>query len=181
MAIRKKLRKSTNSTFELKGLPHSLRESLTLLDALTVRLRFLSIFVFTITLLNIASVLATIALMKFRFSLLVAMNTTIIIVNASLFVISLLAIVMYESWRRRGDAVFEEISDEIQWNVGYRDRETSEKYPDQSPPIVARVMLRNFARTTDLPLVPGKFGPAIYAAVNVLSTFFLVFSAFSKF
>ncbi len=179
--VRKKLHKPIDSRSQLRGLPYSLRESLFLLDKLTVRLRFLSIFVFTISLLNIASVLATIALMKFRFSLLVAMNTTVIIMNASLFVISLLAIVLYESLRRRGDAVFEEISDEIQWDVGYRDRETSEKQGDQSPPIVARVMLRNFARTTDLPLVPGKFGPAIYAAVNVLSTFFLVFSAFSKF
>jgi hypothetical protein len=155
----------------------SLGESLNLLNKLTNHLRMLSLYVFAITLINIAANLLAIVGMKFKLPIVTNMSVeggAIIITFLSL--LPLLAIVLYESQRRRADALFEEISDELQWNVGYRDREINKQVADNSPPLDARVILRSFARTTDLPLVPGKYGPSVYAAVNVFSTFFLVFS-----
>jgi hypothetical protein len=42
---------------------------------------------------------------------------------------------------------------------------------EQRPEINARITLRTYARATDLPLIPGKFGPAIYVAFNLVLLF----------
>jgi hypothetical protein len=82
---------------------------------------------------------------------------------------------MGESWRKRGDALFEEISDELQWNIRGT-RLLKDKSPaKERPEIQARVVLRTFARASDLPIIPGKFGPAIYITVNLLITFLAIF------
>jgi hypothetical protein len=79
---------------------------------------------------------------------------------------ALLCLIAYEYERKRGDALFEEISDELQWYVREGDTESASR-----PVIGARVVLRSFARGVDLPLAPGKFGPAIYFLVNAISIF----------
>jgi hypothetical protein len=82
---------------------------------------------------------------------------------------ALAAVMFHESLRKQGDTLFEEISDELEWHVKdvsiYEKRDVAE----ERPTLRARIALRSFARTTDLPLIPGRFGPAIYAAINVLS------------
>jgi hypothetical protein len=77
-------------------------------------------------------------------------------------------VVMCESWRKQGDALFEEISDELQWNVRGARLLKDKPLVKERPELQARVVLRTFARASDLPLIPGKFGPAIYVAVNLL-------------
>lgn len=77
---------------------------------------------------------------------------------------SLALIVFYESLKKRGEALFEEISDELEWDVrGSEGRQSAEGRPE----LRARIALRTFARTTDLPLIPGKYGPAIYAVLVI--------------
>lgn len=167
-----------SSESELAGL--FLENSLRRLRKLTTRLRLLSMYVFVITLLNVAATLAMLAGARFISYQIMSVGELIAALTAVFFLSSLLMIVIYESLRKSGDALFEEVSDELQWNVGYRGKEVNREAAEISPPLDARIILRSFARTTDLPLVPGKYGPAIYAAVNVLSTFFLVFSFIGK-
>ena len=77
-------------------------------------------------------------------------------------------IVAYEYKWRAGRAIFEEISDEFQWRKHSESRDvSSDEESDESAPLDARIALREVARTTDLPLLPGRFGPAIYMLVNI--------------
>jgi hypothetical protein len=90
-------------------------------------------------------------------------NRFLALLAASFAVVALALVLVYDRIRRRGDASFEEISDEFQW---YLSRPTVEG--SVTPPLDVRIALRTFARTSDLPLVPGRFGPAIYAVVDIV-------------
>lgn len=85
--------------------------------------------------------------------------TTIALVN-------LMLAVFFESYRKRGESLFEEISDEFQWHLGRREFGES-NYSQPRPPTDVRIILRDFTRAGDLPLVPGRLGPAIYVALNI--------------
>ncbi len=78
-------------------------------------------------------------------------------------------VVFHESLRRQGETLFEEISDELEWRVQETDHLGNQAIAEERPDLRARIALRSFTRTTDLPLVPGRFGPAIYAGLNILS------------
>jgi len=86
----------------------------------------------------------------------------------------LLIVALFESYRRRGDALFEELSDEFLWNNSTSRRRSSDSYPESRPPLEIRLLLRSFTRAADLPMVPGRFGPAVYAAFNLLITLWTV-------
>ncbi|MDZ7361412.1 MAG: hypothetical protein ONB46_11925 [candidate division KSB1 bacterium] len=102
-------------------------------------------------------------------------NGFVIFVGLSLFV-NLAVIVLFENLRRGGDALFEEISDKLHWYVGYRKQKENGAAANDGQPPDARLVLRAFAGAADLPLIPGKFGPAIYAGVNlVFALLFLYF------
>ena len=73
-----------------------------------------------------------------------------------------------ERLRRRGDVLFQEISDELQWDIRASTADSGKGIASERPPLDARMILRTFARAGDLPLVPGTFGPAVYAAINLL-------------
>ncbi len=75
----------------------------------------------------------------------------------------------FERLRRFGDVLFLEISDELQWNIRATEMRAGESAASERPKLHVRIALRSFARASDLPLIPGKFGPAIYIAINVLS------------
>lgn len=88
----------------------------------------------------------------------------------------LICIVLFDFLRKKGDVLFEEISDELQWGV-YNDVERKsdkEDYPvlersaEERPRLHVRIVLRSFSRAADLPLVPGRFGPAIYLLINIV-------------
>jgi hypothetical protein len=95
-------------------------------------------------------------------------NSFVVFVGLSVFV-NLAVIVLFENLRRGGDALFEQISDELHWHVGYRKQKENGAVADDDGQLSdARLVLRAFAGAADLPLIPGKFGPAIYAGVNVV-------------
>lgn len=74
----------------------------------------------------------------------------------------------FERLRKIGDVLFLEISDELQWNIRSKEMRSEESAARERPKLDVRITLRSFARASDLPLIPGKFGPAIYIAINVL-------------
>jgi hypothetical protein len=88
--------------------------------------------------------------------------------------ISLISLVLYESMRKSGDALFEEISDELQWKVLGGTSARLSNARDDRPPIDIRVRLRDYARATELPFVPGRYGAAVYAAINIVMVLLLV-------
>ena len=88
----------------------------------------------------------------------------------------LILAVVYETLRKRGNVLFEEISDELQWNVqGGGAKPLAEKRPDLN----ARLVLRTFARASDMPLFPGKLGPALYVILNLVLLLMPIISFYS--
>ncbi len=89
--------------------------------------------------------------------------------SSSLFfgLIALIGVGFRETVRKQGDTLFEEISDEIQRGMRMSPQGMTYSISDDLL-LRARIALRNFAKAGELPLVPGKFGPTIYAAVNLL-------------
>ncbi len=84
---------------------------------------------------------------------------------------SLIMLIMYDLSRRRADVLFEEISDELEWNV----RDSGTKVGSRRPDLNHRVILRGYARSEFLPLTPFPAGITVYFVVNmgmaVLSAF----------
>lgn len=68
----------------------------------------------------------------------------------------------FETRRKLGDVYFKELSDEIQ-----AQRRFAESSPAGRPKLSARIALRSFAETADLPLIPGKYGPVSYILINL--------------
>jgi hypothetical protein len=88
---------------------------------------------------------------------------------------SLLALTVYDSLRKRGEAIFEELSEEVQWRVIHSENSasllssTSESEHTELPRIDIRISLREFARTTSLPLVSSSTpGTTTYTIANLL-------------
>lgn len=92
------------------------------------------------------------------------------LISTIVAIMAMCLIVAYEYRCRVGRALFEEISDEFQWRKHgeFRDVPPDEE-SDESAPLDARIALREFTRTIDLPLIPGRFGPAVYMLVNISS------------
>ena len=82
----------------------------------------------------------------------------------------------HEMWRKRGEALFEEIVDEVERRIvavaGEPEFEGGSDLLSR-----ARLALRDFAHASDLPFIPGKFGPTVYAAVNLLIPILILFSS----
>lgn len=154
--------------------------SLTRLERISRTLRLYGMLIFLLTLLDILFVVFISLGTRYLYTYFLHAGPLITVFATLNFLFVLSFIVLYESSRRRGDSIFEEISDELQWNVGYRHSATAGA-ADEMPPLKARVILRSFARTTDLPLIPGKFGPAIYAGMNIILALFLISSVVARF
>ena len=84
-------------------------------------------------------------------------------------ILALILVVFYETLRKQGESLFEEISDELEWHILAEPSKQSASPTGERPSLSARIVLRSFVRATDLPLVPGKFGPSLYAGINLLA------------
>jgi hypothetical protein len=82
-------------------------------------------------------------------------------------VIALLAIVScfrFDMLRRQGNGYFEEISDALHNMIATtEDREGSQGKLH----LHVRIIMRKFSSASDLPLIPGKYGPAAVSALNL--------------
>jgi len=103
--------------------------------------------------------------------------------SSLIFVANLIGLLVYERLRRRGDAIFAELSDELQWrlvNEGYASHDTqgmplppppgfkySEPNQRDRPSLTIRIVLRTFIRNTDLPFIRGANGPLIYFLLSI--------------
>jgi hypothetical protein len=86
-------------------------------------------------------------------------------------------ILQFDLIKRKGDIVFKELSDELQWHVRYGREEMasgSEPNSEFRPELRARIVLREYAYSTTLPLVSSTNGPLVYAAVNASFAFISV-------
>jgi hypothetical protein len=102
------------------------------------------------------------------------LQVSIVFVSLIMFeVVNFFLIVIYDSRLKQGNAIFEEISDELQWNINKTswDNTKTSATAEKRPELETRIILRTYARTTDLPLFPGKYGPAFYIFLSIISFF----------
>lgn len=83
-----------------------------------------------------------------------------------IFVIALIILGTSDLLRRRGDAIFQEVSNTFQ---EVKDGQSSESRELQSELMTkARISLRSFASSADPLLIRGRYGSGIYALVNIV-------------
>ena len=112
-----------------------------------------------------------------NFMCLVIMVADITYVDPMVFVIlsvfltggAIISVVLFDMHRKSGEALTDEISDELQWNMRSTSNEREEMR--KRPPLDIRIALRGYLRATDLPLVVGKIGPPVYVLVNFIIVF----------
>jgi hypothetical protein len=102
----------------------------------------------------------------------VGYQDTLTVTNIVIAMVTIAALGLFETLRKRGDAIFQELSDELQWHVG---RLPFREAPVERPMLDVRVTLRTFSAAAELPLVPGRFGGAVYAALNLIIAIASVF------
>jgi hypothetical protein len=150
-----------HADFDESSLDHALRK----LEYLTRILRMTGLYVFTSTVFCLVLSFLTIL----RIAPTMAIFKIILYLAIGFGGVSLVLVIFYESYRKQGEALFEEISDELQWHIRFVGDNEKRSTSDVRPGLEARVVLRFFARATDLPLVPGRFGPAVYVMVNIVA------------
>ncbi|MDT0212566.1 hypothetical protein Q9R29_01590 [Rothia sp. ARF10] len=88
--------------------------------------------------------------------------TTVLVSSAFLTVVVIIALVLFEIMRKRGDALFQELSNDLQ------DGKEGAGPLEERAPLEFRITLRSFAAAADLPLFPGRMGAALYTGLNMV-------------
>jgi len=140
-------------------------DSLRRISRITSRIRHANSLVALLTLGNLAA--AIFVIVNPRITQTNYFVAEAVMASVTCLATALLMLGVQERWRKVGEVLFEEISDELQW-FAVSDKAISSTKPMGMPRLDHRIILRQFAKTTDLPLVPGKHGGAIYALVNLL-------------
>ena len=144
------------------------------LAAISNSLRLYGLLLSMGTLFNILAPVAVVVFFALQQGQIV--GTALIV--AGLTAINIMVAVMFDMLRKRGEVIFEEVSDEFQWYVGRTESSTMER-PGPRPDFAVRLVLRDFARAGDLPLARGRNGPATYVVVNIFVLFLLAYEILS--
>lgn len=121
------------------------------MQTIAVRLRLLGMGMLIATMMNLACAFA-VAVRSLQWFI-------ILQVSAMLFVMVVFLAMLFEQLRRRGEIIYEEVTDDL--HRFYRETEMDR------PRIAFRIALKNFATAMDLPLVPGRYGVSLYILLNL--------------
>ena len=138
---------------------------LSTLSRITVILRAYGLYLLLLTVLNVVTVVFLASHIGLPFSKIGFLSFGIALTS-----MTILCAALHDTLRRKGEVLFEEISDELHWRQKEIPIDGVPARPDQEgrPALNARVILRSFAHASDLPLIPSKFGPIIYVSINLL-------------
>jgi hypothetical protein len=97
------------------------------------------------------------------------------IINIFTLALALVFLFRFDQQRKTGDIIFEEASDFYEWLLK---RQISD---DQLPKhktilLTLKIAFREYTRSSDLPLFPGKRGVSQYSLINIMVIFILGFS-----
>lgn len=156
---------------ELQESADALDYYLLKINKISYRLQKTGILLLAITLTNIGVLLA----MSARIINIYNNDPQLFSLLLLILCLSTIALALhYDIQRREGNILFEEISNELH---GKGDVEMTldefQKYKNKS--LRAKIELRGFTHNSELPLIPGRYGPAILAAINLF--IFLVYLA----
>ncbi|WP_233846358.1 hypothetical protein [Paraburkholderia sp. HD33-4] len=150
------------AVFDLGPGSRHLSNSIWQLDSISRKMRILGLYAVGLMALLLLLTLMNLSGKAFFLDFAFARLSLFFSIAAALCIF--IVLVMRDSLRRRGNALFEELSDELQWYAIGDHRGEARSGSTSRPPLEIRVVLRSYARTTDLPMVPGRYGEAIYMA-----------------
>ena len=144
-------------------------------------LKSIGIFTFLLTIANVGLLVYSLFTLENSVdsSEAAGMLTSNWLYSTVLFGWCIVSVVVFERMRKSGDTLFEEMSDELQWHIAYLgvapkpEPSQADELLQERPPLDVRTTLRSYVRTTDLPIIPGKMGPALYVALNLTFTLIL--------
>jgi uncharacterized protein YacL len=138
-----------------------LTSALDSLQMITDKLKYIAQSLVVATVINlIVTLLISMRITSLFESKLMEVNITLIPLICGLMV-ALLAF-RFDSFRRDGDIYFEELSDELHANKLKSNSDRNELA------LKARIVIRRFTNAASLPLLPGKYGPALLLFINLL-------------
>ena len=142
------------------------------LEQFSVRLRILGLVMIMFTLIHfLGFILVAGPIRVFRFEV-------VWIFSLATFGTIFMFAVFFEYVKKRASSIYTEISDAIKQQVeedmlssGISEKQTSrvrKKFSDLR--VMARIATKEYVHNSELPLIPGNFGPATIIGVNVLLT-----------
>ena len=146
---------------------------LVILRKTTGRLRFTSMIIAFLTILNIS--------LLFNTNLFTGYTHGISIVT---LIVVMVLLTFFDIIRRKGDTYYEVLCTELQWRVMSEEdiriaREQAEKSSKTSaskvPDIISRTTIRNYLHSNHLPIFPGALGLPIYGCVNFFVALIVVY------
>ncbi len=143
------------------------------------RLRSISSSLSVFGILILASMIVNLILMGLSLSKYFHMSNFFVGFLVPFFILlaiaSLFLPIIFDMRRRMGDSYFEEISNYLDSKLYRMPEERGNRLYNK-----ARRNLRKYTRSADLPLIPGKFGPAMCFIINSVALTITFVSFFSR-
>lgn len=146
-----------------------LQDALDSLESETRRLRLFGFQATTATMCNLLSLAISILFLQ--------QYSTFLLASMIAMLVAILSLIMHEQAKSRGNVLFEEISDELEWYLkvkktpltfdSEKEMNTSESQVSERPRLQYRIVLRRFVHAEHLPFTPFSSGVTVYFLVNV--------------
>jgi hypothetical protein len=150
---------------ELRMVTHRVRMNANLVTAIT--LTHIAYSIFSIVYTAMASDTS-------RYSAYYVFRPGFIAAEIILLVTIIMALLRFDRAISRGETLYQEVSDELEWHISVTRKKTPVKesrFMKDRPGLQVRLLLREFVSSSRLPLVRGDLGVAYYLTLNVLLTF----------
>lgn len=148
------------------------REAITRLDRLCRQLRFYSILIIATTFVNIINSFGIVFHDYYQLKIF-NLSLTLFLILFAFFV--LIFALIFDYLRKEGDAYFEELSDELHGaKISNNEEVKNSSTSDAEFSLGARIIMRNYSNCSSLPLIPGRYGPALTVGVNLILSFLAV-------
>lgn len=139
------------------------------LELIGQKLKLLSIVLLTATLMNWSMILSALG-----DAIYLGKSFTSLLSIIAAFMVFFLAL-LFDSLRKDGKAYYDEISGVLHANSKNSEMELNEGS------IIARVAIRKFMNSYEIPLVPGKYGPGVLVILNLAIVVLWISSVFRGF
>ncbi len=137
------------------------------LELIGNRLKLVSLYLLTATVLNLSIIFCALGKVIYIYNPFVTVLTLIATFNV--FFMAL----WFDTLRKDGKSYYDEISGVLHATS----KNENNEFHDSS--IMARVAVRKFMNSYEIPLIPGKFGPGLIVVINVLIVVFWATMSFN--
>ena len=92
----------------------------------------------------------------------------ILLISSMSFFVNIFLLFLFDLYKKRGDVLFNELSDEYEWRAKQSSVFFADSPPKDRPQLAIRVVMREFIKNSDLPLLQGESGVRWYAVSSAV-------------